>query len=44
MPFWPLRPLTAQNQFRFGLSPQPQLAVMHWPAFGFGLWRIYCVS
>jgi hypothetical protein len=44
MPFWALRPVMAQKQFRFGLSPQPQLAVMHWPIFGFGLERVFCVS
>ena len=36
--------MTAQNQFRFGLSPQPQLAVMHWPVFGFGPGIFFCVS
>jgi hypothetical protein len=34
----------AQNQFRFGLSPPPQLAVMHQPVFGFGSGRIFYVS
>jgi hypothetical protein len=44
MPFWPLRPLTAQNQFRFGLSPHPQLAVMYGSVYGFGSGRIFCIS
>jgi hypothetical protein len=44
MPFWPLRLVTAQNQFRFGLSPQPPPTVMRQQTFGFGLGRIYGVS
>jgi hypothetical protein len=31
----------AQNQFGFGLSPQPQSAAMHRPVFGFGSGGIF---
>jgi hypothetical protein len=41
---WPLRPATAQNQFRFGLGPQQQPSLMRRPAFGFGSGGIYYVS
>ena len=44
MPFWPLRPVRAQNQLRFGLIPQQPLTVMRRQAFGFGLARSFCVS
>jgi hypothetical protein len=44
MPFWRLHPTKAQNQFRLGLSPQPQLAEMRRQAFGFGLGIFFYVS
>jgi hypothetical protein len=28
MPFWPIRPLMAQNQLRLALSPQTHLTLM----------------
>jgi hypothetical protein len=42
MPFWPLHPAMAQNQFRFGSSPQLQLVVIHRPVFDFGI--VFCIS
>ena len=44
MPFWPLRPVRAQNQLRFGLNPQQLPTVMRRQAFGFGPARSFCVS
>ena len=44
MPFWPLRPVRAQNQLRFGLNPQQPPTVMRRQAFGFGPARSFCVS
>jgi hypothetical protein len=44
MPFWPLHPTMAQNQLRFGLNPQSQLAEIRQQAFRFGLGIFFCVS